>query len=84
MEIMPTMDMVRWAQYGYRWLTVQELAEHLQVTVPQIRRWHRKEKLPARRIGHRIVFLMHEIDMLLPMIREWLARTSQIRTVQGY
>jgi excisionase family DNA binding protein len=77
MEIMPDMTLARWAQQGITYMTVAQLAEYLQVSLPRIRRWERNGKLASRRVGKRIIFQMRELEPLIPLIWRWLGRSPQ-------
>ena len=44
------------------WLTVEQIAAHLQVSKESIYRWLEKGKIPAYRVGKQWRFLKTEVD----------------------
>lgn len=50
-----------------RWLTVEQIAAHLQVSKETIYRWLDRETIPAHRIGRQWRFQAPEVD-------EWVRR----------
>ena len=49
------------------WMTVEQVAAHLQISKETIYRWLDREKIPAHRVGKQWRFLAPEID-------EWVKR----------
>lgn len=45
-----------------RWLTVEQIADHLQVSKETIYRWLDKARIPAHRIGRQWRFQATEVD----------------------
>mgnify|MGYP001611059406 CR=1 FL=1 len=50
-----------------RWLSVEEIAEHLGVSKESIYRWLEREKIPAHRVGKQWRFQTEEVN-------EWVRR----------
>jgi len=49
------------------WFTVEQIANHLQVSKETIYRWLEKGRIPAHRVGKQWRFLTNEVD-------EWVKR----------
>ena len=49
------------------WLTVEQIAAHLQVSKETVYRWLDRGKIPAHRVGKQWRFLANEVD-------EWVLR----------
>lgn len=47
---------------GERWLSVEEIAEHIGVTKDSVYRWIEKRGLPAHRVGKLWKFRREEVD----------------------
>lgn len=45
-----------------RWLSVDEIAEHLGVSKDTIRKWIRKESIPYHKVGKLYKFKISEVD----------------------
>jgi excisionase family DNA binding protein len=45
-----------------RWLSVEEIAEHLGVTKDSVYRWIEKRRLPAHKVGKLWKFKKDEVD----------------------
>ena len=54
-----------------RWLTVEQIADHLQVSKETIYRWLDKARIPAHRIGRQWRFQATEVD-------EWVRQGGAI------
>ena len=52
-----------------RWLSVEEIAEHLGVSKDTIYKWLEKDKIPAHKVGRLWKFQIAEID-------EWVRRVN--------
>ena len=53
------------------WLTVEQIAAHLQVSKETVYRWLDRGRIPAHRVGKQWRFLITEID-------EWVKRGEAI------
>lgn len=49
-------------EFAERWLTVEQIAEHLQVSKETIYRWLDRKRIPAHRIGRQWRFQATEVD----------------------
>lgn len=47
---------------GDRWLSVEEIAQHLCVSKESIYRWIERKKIPAHRVGRQWRFSSKEVD----------------------
>lgn len=45
-----------------RWLSIDEIAEHLGVTKDSVRAWIKKKEMPAHKIGKLWKFRMSEVN----------------------
>lgn len=50
-----------------KWLTVEQIAAHLQVSKETVYRWLDKSRIPAHKVGKQWRFLASEVD-------EWVLR----------
>lgn len=56
-----------------QWLTVEQIADHLQISKETIYRWLDRETIPAHRIGRQWRFQLSEVD-------EWVRRGGATET----
>lgn len=66
-------------EHSQAWLTVEQIAAHLQVSKETIYRWLEREKIPAHKVGKQWRFLKTEVD-------EWVLRgeaTENQRMLSG-
>lgn len=54
-------------EHAQMWLTVEQIAAHLQVSKETIYRWLDRERIPAHKVGKQWRFLASEVD-------EWVKR----------
>ena len=45
-----------------RWLSVEEIAEHLGIKKNTVYKWVRNRKMPAHRVGRLLKFQVREVD----------------------
>ena len=55
------------ATISERWLSVEEIADHLGIAAITVYRWLEKQKIPAHRVGRLWKFKVSEVD-------EWVRR----------
>lgn len=60
-----------------RWLSVEEIADHLGIAAITVYRWLEKQKIPAHRVGRLWKFKASEID---EWVRKGLAGESHAET----
>lgn len=76
---MPDQTILRLESAGIKWFSVSGFAQYLSVSVSQVRRWVRRNKIPHRRIGRRIVIILDEVQALIPLIWRWLGRPGELK-----
>ena len=64
------------SQMTERWLSVEEIANHLGVSKDSIYAWREKKGLPAHRIGRFWKFKINEVD-------EWVRNGSASESSEG-
>lgn len=66
------------------WMSAQDLAERLHVSITQIYRWTRKGRLPCHKASHRLLYLWCEIEPRLPRIWHLIGRPERVQPSRRY
>jgi len=66
------------------WMSAQDVAERLHVSITQIYRWSRKGRLPCRKASHRLLYLWFEIEPHLPRIWHLIGRPERVQPSRRY
>lgn len=66
------------------WMSAQDIADRLHVSITQVYRWSRKGRLPCRKASHRLLYLWCEIEPMLPRIWHLIGRPAHLQTSRPY
>ncbi len=66
------------------WMSAQDVADRLHVSITQVYRWVRKGRLPCRKASHRLLFLWLEIEPILPRLWHLIGRPERLQTSRPY